>query len=231
MSVRRSVRKLLQRGGIEVVRYNPHARRHVFADKGIDVVVDAGANVGQYGEKLRAGGYRGRIVSFEPLRAPFEALEQRTRGDPAWSCMQLALGETAGETTINVYGKESSSLLELDDRVAQNLRLAHGGSERVVVNRLDDVLDEIAEPGDSIFLKLDVQGSELPVLRGAERSLTRVQGLEIELSLAPLYRGQALAGEVIDYLEKRGFRMIWLERILVEPSTRELLQIDALFSS
>jgi FkbM family methyltransferase len=174
-----------------------------------------GANVGQYGEKLRAGGYRGRIVSFEPLAAPFEALELRTRNDPAWNCFQLALGDRSEETTMNVYGKESSSLLRLNDSVAQNLRLQRRGTEGVIVKRFDHVVDELARPDDSIFVKLDVQGFELPVLRGAEHGLARVQGMEIELSLAPLYHRQALVGEVIDYLEKRGFRMIWLERILV----------------
>jgi FkbM family methyltransferase len=211
MGVRRSVRKLLQRVGIEVVRYNPRARQYLFAHKGINLVFDVGANVGQYGEKLRAGGYHGRIVSFEPLAGPFEVLERRTRSDPAWTCFQLALGDTSEETTMNVYGKESSSLLELNDPVAQNLRLEHGGTEDVIVKRFDDVMDELAGPDDPIFVKLDVQGFELPILRGAEQGLARVQGMEIELSLAPLYQRQALVGQVIDYLEKRGFRMIWLE--------------------
>jgi len=116
---------------------------------------------------------------------------------------------------MNVYGKESSSLLRLNDSVAQNLRLQRRGTEGVIVKRFDHVVDELARPDDSIFVKLDVQGFELPVLRGAEHGLARVQGMEIELSLAPLYHRQALVGEVIDYLEKRGFRMIWLERILV----------------
>jgi FkbM family methyltransferase len=229
MGVRRAVRRLLQRLGIEVVRYNPQARQQLFARKGIDLVFDVGANAGQYAEKLRAGGYRGRIVSFEPLAAPFEALERRARDDPAWTCVQLAVGDSSEETTMNVYGKESSSLLQLNDLVAQNLRLQQGGTEAVTVTRFDEIVDHFARPDDSMFVKLDVQGFELPILRGAEHGLARVQGMEVELSLAPLYHRQALVGEVIDYLEKRGFQMIWLERILVEPRTRELLQIDGLF--
>jgi FkbM family methyltransferase len=214
---------------VEVVRYNPHARQQVFARKGIDVVFDVGANVGQYGQKLRAGGYRGRIVSFEPLPRPFEVLDRLAQHDAAWNCLQLALGETAQQTTMNVYGKESSSLLHLNNRMAQALGLKPGGLETVTVCRLDDVVDDVAEPDSSIFLKLDVQGFELQVLRGAEEHLSRVQGIEAELSLAPVYDGQALFGEVVDHLEKRDFRMIWLERILLDPQTRDLLQVDGLF--
>src|SRR5215472_6069643 len=77
--------------------------------RSIDVVLDVGANKGQFGKQLRGLGYRGRIISFEPLSDAFSALSQTASGDPMWTCHNFALGDLASSATINVSANSHSS--------------------------------------------------------------------------------------------------------------------------
>jgi len=67
------------------------------------------------------------------------------------------------------------------------------------------------------------------VLRGAEQFLRRVTGIQLELSLVPLYDGEHLFHPMLDDLEDRGYEMWSLIPGFVAPSTGRLLQLDAIF--
>ena len=92
-------------------------------------------------------------------------------------------------------------------------------------------LDSIPEFGraSDIYLKIDVQGFELRVLRGSVETLPRVIAIESEVSFAPIYEGQALAPQVLVELQRLGFEPIWIERGFVDPMTHRMLQADVLF--
>jgi FkbM family methyltransferase len=232
--VRRSkqlVRALLRRFGFDIVRYLPKRRLKILEDAGITVVLDVGANIGQYACALRDDGFAGRIVSFEPLADAFARLSERAARDPRWECRQLALGYVDREATINVAADRAcSSLLPVRERHSSaSPDWAFVGHEPVVLRRLDTVCPELLAQGDRPYLKLDVQGLELEVLRGSQASLERIQALETELSLDWIYDGQSLLPEVAGYLYERGFRLVWIERILNDPLTDHLLQVDAIF--
>ena len=82
-------------------------------DRAIDVVIDVGANFGQFGESLRAKGYKGRILSFEPVAASFQVLSKKAAGDPKWEVQHCGLGAAAGEAVINVSeASDFSSILK-----------------------------------------------------------------------------------------------------------------------
>jgi FkbM family methyltransferase len=200
--------------------------------RGVDLVLDVGASTGNYGWTIRAGGYRGRICSFEPLRAPFARLEKLAGRDPDWSCHRLALGAAQGEAEINVAGNsDSSSLLEMGERHARSDPASvYIGTETIELRTLDDLWDRLVDGSEAVFLKLDVQGYELEALRGAERSLSRVAGIQAELSLVPLYEGAPEWTEVISHLQERGFHPERLEPAFEDPRTGEILQIDAVFT-
>jgi FkbM family methyltransferase len=236
MSVRNSVRWALRRAGIDVVRYD---ERHVASlrragqlrRRAVTVALDVGANDGLYGQALRRGGYRGRIVSFEPQRSAYERLSLVAADDPLWDCRPVAVGESAGEAVLNLAANSSSSSLlameEIHARAAPESRYI--GAEPVAVIALDDLLGELLQPGDRCFLKVDVQGAELAVIRGAARVLEQTVLLEAELSLVPLYRGAPLLGEVIDHLQQGGFALLGLEPVLLDPEDGSVLQLDGLF--
>jgi FkbM family methyltransferase len=206
-------------------------RVRLMASRGITVLLDVGANIGQYALRTRHAGYRGRIVSFEPIQAAFADLSARAAADPAWECRRNALGSSLGESEIHISRNSySSSLLEMEDR---HLRTApdsaYVGSERITVVPLDSVWDELVDSSDRPLLKLDVQGFELEALRGAERSLPSLIGVQCELSLVPLYAGAPSYREVLEFLDAAGFRLAGFEPALFDPETGELLQADGIF--
>ena len=82
--------------------------------------MDVGANDGGFSSAIRAIGYAGRIISFEPLTGPYEKLRRRASGDTHWETINCAVGDTAGEVTINVSenaGLSSSVLPMLDTHI------------------------------------------------------------------------------------------------------------------
>src|SRR5690242_8065586 len=107
-------RRLLRGATLDVIRYHPRShplarRMRLLATHGIDVVLDVGANIGQYGEELRRLGYRGRIVSFEPMSAAFAELQARAQADGRWQVIHAGLGAQAGTARINLAGNSASS--------------------------------------------------------------------------------------------------------------------------
>jgi FkbM family methyltransferase len=199
---------------------------------GVDLVLDVGANVGEYALRTRHAGFRGRIVSFEPRRDASAELSARAASDPLWECRRHGLGAAVAESEIHVSRNSySSSLLELEDRHAVSAPdSAYVGSETVSILPLDEIWEEVAGDAQRPHLKLDVQGFELEALRGAKRSLPKLAGVEAELSLVPLYAGAPLYREVIDHLEDAGFRLVGLEPEFFDPETLELLQANGIFT-
>ena len=201
--------------------------------KGVDLVLDVGANIGQFGRELREHGYRGRIVSFEPLSRAYGVLVDRVRHDPLWTIApRMALGATRGEVQLHISENSvSSSILNM---LPAHLRGAPEsqfiGGEVVCLETLDAVWEKVV-PADqrTVFLKIDVQGYEGEVLKGAENTLRNVAGVQLELSLVPLYEGQALYRDLIDHLGTLGFEFCGVTTAFVDPVTGRTLQVDGIF--
>jgi FkbM family methyltransferase len=234
-----TVQRGLRRAGYELHPYRPGPtlydedvrRVKLLRSEGIGTVLDVGANAGQYAQRLRAAGYTGRIVSFEPLADAFAALERAAAADGAWEARRMALSDADGEAEIHVAANSwSSSLLDMGERhLASAPESAYVGSQRVATARLDSIWDELIGPGEQPFLKLDVQGFELHVLEGAEEHLDRVAGVQAELALVHLYEGDSLWREVVDHLEARGFELAGLEPGFEDPESGRMLQADGIF--
>ena len=131
---------------------------------GIDLLIDVGANTGQYALSRRASGYRGEIISFEPLSAAHAKLLVLAKGDPNWTIAdRMAVGDRSGQIELNVAGNSASSsvLPMLSTHVTAAPHSRYIGKEIVPLRRLDDVF-ESKVAGRKIFLKLDVQGFGAP---------------------------------------------------------------------
>jgi FkbM family methyltransferase len=211
----------------------PERRRAaVISSAEVDFVVDVGANVGQYALEARENGYTGPIVSFEPVSACYAALERTAANDPAWTCRRLALGSEPGRATIGVSandGKSSSFLAQRELEISTVATMRYVGEEQVEVTTLDALSREVAGDARRALLKLDVQGFELEVLKGAEDFLRYVAVVDCELSLVPLYHGAPTWLEVIDHLDSRGFDLWALEPAYSDWQTGRALELDALF--
>jgi FkbM family methyltransferase len=198
---------------------------------GAGTVLDVGANIGQYASALRASGYRGDIISCEPLSDAFEHLQRRSSGDPRWEVVRTAVGETVGSTDINISANSySSSLLPMTSAHSD----AAPGSEFVAAETVPvtTVAELVAtrgiDPGRSL-LKIDTQGYEAQVLDGTGDLLERFAAVSLELSFVPLYEGQQLFDELTARLRAAGFTLYGLDAGFGDPRTGRMLQCDGLF--
>lgn len=235
--IKQGLKRIFNMAGLEVRRFHPEesqlARlvtvlRHIHAD----VVFDVGANEGQFSRELRAGGYHGRIISFEPLSEAFSKLSLASVGDEKWEIHpRCAIGSREGEVEINISSNSvSSSILPM---LSAHSEAAPGsvylGREKVSITTLDIVAPQYLDGYESVVLKIDTQGYELQVLDGASKILPYVKAILMEVSFVPLYGGQSLWNESIEYLQSKGFELWALEPVFVDPKTGRILQMDALF--
>lgn len=198
----------------------------------IDIVLDVGSNHGQYASHLRSIGYKGRIVCFEPLSEAFRLLSEYAGKDgKIIIAPRMALGDHAGTVSINIAANsESSSLLLVSETHLKAEPLVKPiGTEMVPLNRLDDVVSGYLADTNSIFLKIDVQGYEMSVLRGAGELLQKAKGVQLELSLEPLYVGEPLYREMIEVVESFGFELYDINPCFSDNLTGKTYQLDAIF--
>lgn len=228
------VRDGLRRVGYDIVRANWSgiARRMRLMERyQINLVLDVGANQGQYATQLRQEGYRGAIVSFEPLDDAFALLQAKAKGDSKWQAVQVALGDTDGDAVIHVSaGNVNSSLLPLTERfptINPTARVTHDQKTRV--RRLDSIASEHIPPHAQVFLKLDTQGYEALVLRGATETLKRVVGVQMEMSITPLYQGETDMLGLLHRMTGLGFTLMSTENVYGDARTGRQYQIDGIF--
>jgi FkbM family methyltransferase len=198
----------------------------------IDLVLDVGANRGQFASELRYWGYTGNIVSFEPLTSAHGELSLASADDPKWDAYpQCALGDHIGEVEINIAGNsESSSILPmLESHRSAAPESAYQGKEIVPINTLDTVAEQYLKDARAPFLKIDTQGFEWQILDGARDTLPHIKGILVELSLTPLYEGQHLWREVIDRLEAEGFALWAFTPVFSDKASGRSLQVDGIF--
>jgi FkbM family methyltransferase len=219
-----------KRAGLDVRRHRPPGlrRARLLAEHGVELVIDVGANRGQYAEELRRHGYQGRIVSFEPLSQAHAVLERRSAADGRWEVRQIALSD--GDRTLDLGSADNfSSAMPVEQRLAGLFPEAVPGAlERVPAVRLDQIDLKLPSTGRTL-LKLDVEGYELRVLAGAAGILGEIGVVEAELSIVALHEGQPLLPEVIRALAEKGFTLLALEPTTRDWHTGEYLQFDGLF--
>ncbi|GAB5520438.1 MAG: FkbM family methyltransferase [Rhodothermales bacterium] len=225
---RDAIKRSLRQRGYELHRYPV---TQYLADYRIDTILDVGANIGQYGQEMRALGFEGRLISFEPIPSVYETLKASAEADPRWETHPYALGTIAKTTTINISGTTpSSSLLDMLPTHTDALQAsAYVGTADIEVQRLDALYPTLCQPSDRVMLKIDTQGYTMHVLEGATGVLDQITGLEIELSLQPLYAGEPLIEEVIAYLRERGFTPVWTCPGFKNATTQHILNMDGYF--
>lgn len=174
----------------------------------IDKIIDVGANEGQFGEFLRSIGFKGGIYSFEPVAAAFEKLSTVSSSDKNWFVYNFALGATSGETFINVSKYTSfSSILSPSDYALGRWSNSHvDHQEKIAIKTLDECCAEgLISESDSVFLKMDTQGYDLEVFKGAHSMLSQVRGILSELSLIAVYDGMPNYMQSLSTFEAAGF--------------------------
>jgi FkbM family methyltransferase len=177
----------------------------VFKRLEVTCVLDVGANVGQYGRFLRDEvGYRGRIVSFEPSPHAFAQLQKTAARRQPWQTHQFALGATRGTMPLNVMAAtEFNSFLSPASTGIGHVEKKNRVCEIIEVRV--ERLDSIAPDEQNLFLKLDTQGFDLEVLRGARGCLDRICAIQSEISVIPIYQKMPDMQTSLAEFSRRGF--------------------------
>jgi FkbM family methyltransferase len=194
-------------------------------------VLDIGANIGQFGSALRASGYRGSLISYEPLGSAFAQLARRAAADPAWAVERTAVGAEAGRTQINVSENSFSSSLLPMTRTHRDAQPDSGyvGTEAVDVVTVADLAARHRINPARTLLKIDTQGFEGPVLDGAGALVGEFAAISLEMSFVTLYEGQQFFDDLLDRLRSAGYQLHALYPGLGDPHTGRMLQCDGLF--
>lgn len=210
-----ATRNALRRVGVEVIPVRidsnllaMHLDR-LFSTLQVSCVLDVGARVGDYALWLRNNGYRGSIISFEPVAANFAKLEKAAARDSNWHCFNYALGADESVSSINVSNHtEYSSFRQINATAQERLgeETHTERSETVEIHRLDSVLPGLpVQAADRIYLKMDTQGWDLEVLKGAQSALGQVIALQTEVAVQPIYDEMPVMQESVAAIADYGF--------------------------
>ena len=213
--VKDSVRRVSRSFGYDIVPLHDMKERdfalhlrEVLARQEIDCVLDVGANAGQYHDFLRDKvQFDGPVISFEPASHHIEALRERSRGDRDWHIEGYALGSSDGSMPIDVMVSDQFGSFR---------------KEMVTVRTLDVVLPVLQERigFDRPYLKIDTQGFDIEVLRGAGDSLPTVKALQAEASVIGIHKGMPQYVDIIRYLDERGFDITGLYPVSRDSALR-----------
>ncbi|MEM8950076.1 MAG: FkbM family methyltransferase [Pseudomonadota bacterium] len=198
----------------------------------IDTVLDVGANVGQYGQRLRNWGYGGRIVSFEPLKDTHQELSARAASDRLWDVApRMAIGDVDGEIDIQVSAESDMSSILPQNELLQEVSPSSAiqSTEHVPIHRLDSIAKDYVDAESRAFLKIDTQGFEPQVLDGGEALLPQLVGIQLEMSLLPLYQGEHDYQAMIQRLAAAGFTLHLVLPGYFERKLARMVEIDGVF--
>ncbi|MES2050201.1 MAG: FkbM family methyltransferase [Pseudomonadota bacterium] len=236
-----SVKRMADSAGVAVV---PHWRmrdlplanylRQILLQYDIEIVIDVGANQGQYHDLLRDEvGFKGQILSFEPVQKYVAMLSEKAREDKAWRIYDFALGASSGSAKINVAtsaGLDSflSPRIDAVPHFWKDNPISH--EETAQIRTLDDVLQQagIDCGKQGVYLKLDTQGFDLEVLKGAPIALEQIKALQTEASVRPIYYGMPTYLETLSCLNERGFDLSAMFPISYDDMLR-VIELDCIF--
>ena len=196
----------------------------------VRTIFDVGANVGKTALQFSARYPDAQIFCFEPVSATFAQMEKNLKGHPRLHCFKLGLGAAAGHAEIS--GEADSAMFS----IGRTDREASSGAtkETVEITTLDIVcvqqnLDELQ------YLKIDTEGLDLEVLKGAERMLSahRIDFVEVEAGMNPRNTWHVPLEVLKSHLEARGYLLFGIYEQVREWPTKQphLRRANAVFIS
>ena len=232
--MRKFLKTALRKFGLDLIRYQKNDDFSKLRSRILSTcnptVIDVGANSGQWAEEIRDSGWTGKIHSFEPINQYFNELKLKSRGDESWSVHNFAIGARNEQLRINIAANAggSSSFYEIEPLVTQlQENTATVAFQETQVRRLDEL--DFLNSQNLLYLKADVQGFELDVIRGLGELAKRLIAIELEVSFLELYSNQPLIEQIISECRLLGFRPAQVRKGFEDRERIEILQIDLLF--
>jgi FkbM family methyltransferase len=238
----RVVRDLLRRAGFDIGRWPRRpddfvmdwALARVLRTHKVNCVMDVGGNLGHFAQLIRALGYTGRIVSYEPSPTALPTLRKAAAHDPSWLVRPIGLSAKPGNAELHLHvGSEFDSLHPaLPGAATQIQRLAEVDTATITLSTVALEFTEAVAglPRPRVLLKSDTQGHDLEVIAGAEGLPPEVVAVLVELSAQPLYENQPRMTSIIDALQDEGFAPVAFQPISREESDDlRMIELDGLF--
>ncbi|PIE57149.1 MAG: FkbM family methyltransferase [Desulfobulbus propionicus] len=236
MRVHRRIAQIFGYDLIHIKRNHPNIESHLkilFDFLNINVVFDVGANDGQFGNMIRENGYKGYIVSFEPVPVIYKNLESNSCDDLKWLTYNYALGSKNKNMEINVTRATGFSSFLDPNKYAKKIRgkeVPVTNKKIVEIKKLDDVFSEIISclsvEKSNIFLKMDTQGYDLEVFKGARNVIDKIVALQSEISILPLYEGMTNYINTLTEYRKEGFEITGLYPVTRDNNTMFVVEMD-----
>ena len=226
----------LRNFGLDINKYNliesnDFRLNHFLKINDIDCVLDVGANIGQYANNLRRIGYKKKIISFEPLSSAYKILQNKSVKDELWTSYNYGIGEENKEVNINISKNSySSSILDiLPLHTESEPQSEYFSKETISIKKLENLNEIDIEKFNKVFIKIDTQGYEEQVLQGIGKLINKIEGIQIELSLYPLYKNQTLFLELYKKIKELGFDLWDFQRGFGDVNSGKIYQLDGIF--
>lgn len=203
---------------------------------GVTKVLDIGANTGQFAESLIDFGYKGKIISFEPVKSAYDILCSRAKKYSNWEvASRRAIGNYDGEVNINVSDDtQFSSIKSIKEEFLQNTGAAKVITQELVqISKVDSLKGEFYNDDEIVFLKIDTQGFEKEVIEGATELIKTVKGIKIEI---PLVNDLEIYENVdwdikyyFDLFYSLGFKPVSIDALGANRQTGFVNEVDCVF--
>lgn len=198
----------------------------------IDLLLDVGANTGQFSKKIIEAGFDKKVISFEPLSSAYPTLQENAKKITNWEVFERgAVGDMDGNIDINIsMNSHSSSILQINKQHTDAApSAAFVDKESVPIRKLDSLAEKFSS-FQRILLKIDTQGFEKNVLAGATQLLKdKVKVIQLEMSLLPLYDGVMPFEEMVAFLHNLGFEPLFYTPGYIDRTTSQIQQLEGYF--
>ena len=205
----------------------------VMLENEIDLVLDLGANVGQFACDIRASGYTDKIISFEPDLKTFELLLKKSQNDKNWAVFNFAISNNCSKK--NFYVASDDSLSSSLNRPLGELSNFNFNSKVMEITSIESItLDIFANENEDLMrhkkvaIKLDIQGHELAALEGAKQVMEQAKVVYCEISFLPLYDNQPTLNEITQFLNSHNFHLTDFRNS--KYCKKQLVQADVIYT-
>ena len=233
-------RRLAHKLGYDIDKFNQQLTvethlRDLLPRLKTDLLLDVGANEGQYAQMLRYIGYVGEIISFEPGQVAFSELSKLAAHDPLWSVYNLALSDRAGAAELHLAGASVfNSLHATSDFGAQKYgaNIESSSTETITMVRLDEFLPEhVPNHGERrVFLKMDTQGHDLTVFAGAGELRNQFCGVQSEVSVLGIYQAVPNYIDALNIYREFGYEITGIYTVNRHRVTGHVIEFDCILA-
>ena len=193
------------------------------------IIFDVGAHEGESIDRFKNLFQNPIIHSFEPQSKIFEKLMNKKKNDKDLVLNNFALGSKEGNQEIFVNSNTAaSSYLNIDnkDKFFKSLKTIQ--KEQTRIDTFDNYFNKI-KVNYIDLVKIDVQGLEKEVLKGAHNSLNKVLLIEIEIIFVNLYEKHSSFYQIENILKNYNFELYSLSSISLNKQNDRIRNLDALY--